>query len=178
LGIIDNTYPELLASSDILCYKEIIFILSKKTPLPCLKGESLPMKSLFLAVIISVSILAPVPALATEAPKPESIAEKMSFKLVRGVTNIATSIAELPKQTYLTVKTHGAIGYAVGPLKGAEMTLYRCFIGITETLFFMVPQPGYYDPMIDPEFVWKGWENPKTESVKKDGETQQTPNTK
>jgi len=134
------------------------------------------MKTLFLA-LITASILA-APAFATEPPKPESIAEKMSFKLVRGVTNIATSIVELPKQTYLTGRNHGAIGYVVGPIKGAGMTLYRCFIGITETLFFLVPQPGYYDPMIDPEFVWKGWENPKTESVKIDVETQKSPNTK
>ena len=136
------------------------------------------MKTLFLTIIIAASILASLPAFATEIPKPESIAEKMSFKLVRGVTNIATSIVELPKQTYLTGKTHGAVGYVVGPIKGAGMTLYRCFIGITETLFFLVPQPGYYDPMIDPEFVWKGWENPKAESVKIDGQTQKSPNTK
>jgi putative exosortase-associated protein (TIGR04073 family) len=136
------------------------------------------MKTLCLAVIFSVSILAPFTAVATEAPKPESIAEKMSFKLVRGVTNVATSIAEIPKQTYLTGKTHGTVGYIAGPIKGSIMALYRGLIGITETLFFMVPQPGYYDPMIDPEFVWKGWENPKTEPVKKDGETQLTPNTK
>ena len=40
------------------------------------------------------------------------------------------------------------------------MTLYRAFTGIIETVFFLVPQPGYYDPMIDPEFVWNGWEEP------------------
>jgi putative exosortase-associated protein (TIGR04073 family) len=138
----------------------------------------LQMKTLFLAVVITTSILASIPAFAIDTPKPESIAEKMSFKLVRGMTNIATSIVELPKQTYLTGRTHGSVGYVVGPIKGAGMTLYRCFIGITETLFFLVPQPGYYDPMMDPEFVWEGWENPKTESVKFNGEAQKAPNTK
>jgi putative exosortase-associated protein (TIGR04073 family) len=136
------------------------------------------MKTLFLAIIITASMLASLPAFATETPKPESIAEKMSFKLVRGMTNIATSIVELPKQTYLTGRTHGAVGYVVGPIKGTVMTLYRGLIGLTETLFFLVPQPGYYDPMIDPEFVWKGWENPKTELVKIDGAAQTAPNTK
>jgi hypothetical protein len=52
----------------------------------------------------------------------------------------------------------GGPGYVVGPLKGLGMTLYRAFIGATETVFFLVPQPGYYDPMINPEFVWQGWE--------------------
>lgn len=104
-------------------------------------------------------------ATAMEQPKPESIAEKMSFKLVRGVTNFATAIVELPKQTILTTRTHGDIGYVVGPIKGVGMTLYRGFIGITETIFFMVPQPGYYDPMIDPTYVWEGWEDPRADAV-------------
>lgn len=138
----------------------------------------MPMKTLFLSIVITASILAAFPAFATETPKPESIAEKMSFKLVRGVTNIATSIVELPKQTYLTGRTHGAVGYVVGPIKGTVMTLYRGLIGITETLFFMVPQPGYYDPMIDPEFVWKGWEDPKASTVKIDEEKQKSLNIK
>ncbi len=100
-------------------------------------------------------------ALAVESPKPEAITEKMSFKLVRGVTNFATAIVELPKQTILTTRTHGDIGMVVGPIKGVGMTLYRGLIGITETIFFMVPQPGYYDPMIDPTYVWEGWEDPR-----------------
>ena len=113
--------------------------------------------SLLLVILFSNS------ATAMDSPKPESIAEKMSFKLVRGVTNFATAIVELPKQTILTTRTHGDIGYAVGPIKGVGMTLYRGFIGITETIFFMVPQPGYYDPMIDPTYVWEGWEDPRAE---------------
>jgi putative exosortase-associated protein (TIGR04073 family) len=96
---------------------------------------------------------------ALESPKPESIAEKMSFKLLRGGANLTTSIVEIPKQIYLTGRTHGAIGYVVGPMKGVGMTLYRGFIGLSEIILFMVPQPGYYDPMIDPEFVWQGWED-------------------
>jgi putative exosortase-associated protein (TIGR04073 family) len=119
------------------------------------------MKKLFPAIALTILTLMYVPAFAAEMPKPESIAEKMSFKLVRGVTNVATSIVELPKQTILTGRNHGAVGYVVGPLKGIGMTVYRTFIGLTETLFFLVPQPGYYDPMIDPEFVWQGWESPR-----------------
>lgn len=121
------------------------------------------MKTLFLAVAFMISSLLAVPAFASEMPKPESIAEKMSFKLVRGATNFFTSIVELPKQTILTSRNHGTVGYVVGPIKGVGMTLYRAFIGVTETIFFMVPQPGYYDPMMEPEFVWQGWDDRRGE---------------
>lgn len=121
------------------------------------------MKTLFLAVAFMISSLVAVPAFANEMPKPESIAEKMSFKLVRGATNFFTSIVELPKQTILTSRNHGNVGYVVGPIKGVGMTMYRAFIGVTETIFFMVPQPGYYDPMIEPEFVWQGWDDQRGE---------------
>lgn len=100
---------------------------------------------------------------AIEGQPPEAIAEKMASKLVRGVANVATSLVEVPKQSYLTIRDRGAIGYLVGPLKGMGMAFYRLFAGVTETVFFAVPQPGYYDPMIDPEFVWQGWEEPRVE---------------
>ena len=57
------------------------------------------MKKLITAFAISTLTVLTVPAFATDIPKPESIAEKMSFKLVRGVTNVVTAIAEIPKQT-------------------------------------------------------------------------------
>ena len=99
------------------------------------------------------------PCFAQDSAKPESIVGKMSFKLTRGVTNVATSVGEIPKQTYLTIRDQGAIGYVIGPLKGVGMTVYRTLLGTLETVLFMVPQPGYYDPMEDPEFVWNGWDD-------------------
>ncbi|RNC70645.1 MAG: exosortase system-associated protein, TIGR04073 family [Desulfuromonadales bacterium] len=119
----------------------------------------------FLALMVTLSCSAPLLA-AQDEPKAEFIAEKMAAKLVRGITNMATSIVELPKQSYLTVRDRGDVGYVVGPLKGVIMTVYRAFIGATETAFFLVPQPGYYDPMIDPDYVWKGWEETRKEPLK------------
>jgi putative exosortase-associated protein (TIGR04073 family) len=81
----------------------------------------------------------------------------MAFKFTRGITNVATSVVEVPKQSYLTVRDQGAVGCVIGPMKGLGMTMYRTLIGTIETIFFLVPQPGYYDPMIDPDFVWNGW---------------------
>ncbi len=120
------------------------------------------MRNTVFAVLLLFMLIAAVPVSAQEQ-KPETIAGKMSFKLVRGVTNIGTCIVELPKQSYLSVRDQGAIGYVVGPLKGIGMTLYRAFIGTVETVGFLVPQPGYYDEMIDPEFVWNGWEEKRVE---------------
>ena len=106
------------------------------------------------------------PSYAQEAQQPEAIAEKMAFKLVRGVTNLTTSIAEIPKQSYLTIRDRGNVGYVVGPIKGLGMAMYRAIIGATETVFFMVPQPGYYDRIIDPEYVWEGWDEKRGEQRK------------
>lgn len=98
-----------------------------------------------------------------EGQQPEAIAEKMAFKLVRGVANVTTSIVEVPKQTYQTVRDRGSVGYVVGPIKGVGMALYRLVVGVTETVFFLVPQPGYYDPMMEPEYVWQGWDQKRVE---------------
>ena len=103
---------------------------------------------------------------AMEGQQPEAIAEKMAFKLVRGVTNMATAVVEVPKQSYLTVRDRGGVGYVVGPLKGIGMAVYRLFTGAAETVFFAVPQPGYYDSMIEPEYVWEGWEEKRVEPRK------------
>lgn len=98
-----------------------------------------------------------VPGFAQETVKPETIVGKMAFKFTRGITNVATSVVEIPKQSYLAVRDQGAVGYVIGPLKGLGMTIYRTFIGAVETAFFLIPQPGYYDATIDPDFVWNGW---------------------
>jgi len=108
------------------------------------------------ALLLVLLLTAPLAAFADQ--QPEMIAEKMAVKFTRGVANTFTCIVELPKQSILTVQEMGAPGYVVGPLKGLGMTLYRGLIGLAEAVFFLVPQPGYYDPMIDPPYVWQGWE--------------------
>ena len=103
---------------------------------------------------------------ALEEQQPEAIAEKMAFKLVRGVANVTTSVVEIPKQSILMVHNRGRIGYLIGPLKGMGMAFYRLFAGVTETVFCAVPQPGYYDSMIYPEYVWQGWDEKRVEPRK------------
>lgn len=121
-------------------------------------------KALLLAAFLCVFVVMG-PGLATADQQPEMIAEKMAVKLTRGITNTVTSVIELPKQTILTVRDMGVAGIIIGPIKGVGMTVYRGVVGVAETLFCMVPQPGYYDPMIDPAYVWQGWE-PKRDTTK------------
>jgi len=125
--------------------------------------------------VIAVSLLMAVSltprANAQETERNDIVMEKMAFKFVRGITNMVTCVVELPKQTYLTTRDRGAVGVATGPLKGIGMTIYRAFSGAAETVLFLVPQPGYYDSMINPDFVWKGWEEMHPEAVRsKDGD--------
>jgi putative exosortase-associated protein (TIGR04073 family) len=127
------------------------------------KGDR--MKKVLLIVAFLSAFVALAPGLATADQQPEMIAEKMAIKFTRGVTNAVTSIVELPKQTILTGRDMGPVGYVIGPLKGVGMTVYRGVIGVVEAVFCMVPQPGYYDPMMDPEYVWQGWE-PKRDTSK------------
>lgn len=123
------------------------------------------MKKVLLIVSFLSAFVVLGPGLATADQQPEMIAEKIAIKLTRGVTNAVTSIVELPKQTILTGRDMGPVGYVIGPIKGVGMTFYRGIIGVVETVFCMVPQPGYYDPMMEPEYVWQGWE-PKRDTTK------------
>lgn len=123
------------------------------------------MKKVLLLVAMLSAFVVIGPGLAAADQQPEMIVEKMAVKFTRGITNTVTSIIELPKQTILTTQDMGAVGLIIGPIKGVGMTFYRGVIGITEMVFCMVPQPGYYDPMIDPEYVWQGGE-PKRDTTK------------
>lgn len=123
------------------------------------------MKKIALLSVVLFAFVVMGPSMASADQQPEMIAEKMAIKLTRGIANAVTSIVELPKQTIITGRDMGAVGYIIGPIKGVGMTFYRGVIGVAETLFCMVPQPGYYDPMMDPEFVWQGWE-PKRDTTK------------
>ncbi len=116
------------------------------------------MKKILLINLLLLSVMFTLPLAASAEQEPEMIVEKMAIKFSRGIANTVTCVAEIPKQTILTSRDMGAIGYVYGPLKGIGMTFYRGIIGITETIFFGVPQPGYYDPMITPTYVWEGWE--------------------
>jgi putative exosortase-associated protein (TIGR04073 family) len=88
---------------------------------------------------------------------PEPFLESASNKLLRGVTNIVTSPAEIPKQIVVTSKDRGGpTGPVVGLFKGIGMTVLRIASGAWETVSFILPNDldGNYDPILHPEYVW------------------------
>jgi len=102
------------------------------------------MKRTAFVPLLLLAVLLVMPLSSSAEQLPESIAEKMAIKFSRGVANTFTGIAEIPKQTILTGREMGTVGYIViGPLKGIGMSFYRTLIGMTETISFPIPQPGY-----------------------------------
>jgi putative exosortase-associated protein (TIGR04073 family) len=116
---------------------------------------------LFTGVLILT--VAPLAWSASTAPGkayPEDVFQGMSAKLVRGITNLATSPAEWPKQVYKTTRDQGVFGAFVGLFKGVGMVIYRATTGALETALFLVPEPGFYESLTTPAFVWQGWGEP------------------
>lgn len=86
----------------------------------------------------------------------QAIVGGMSHKLVRGVANFATGLGEVPKQIYLTTREEGVLlGSTVGPLKGIGMAIVRTLVGAHDIVLFFLPIPGFYNPIIDPVYVWE-----------------------
>lgn len=86
----------------------------------------------------------------------QDIVDSMAAKGVRGAANLVTGWAEIPKQIYVTGEEGGWLrGAVVGPFKGIGMALVRTVSGAGELATFFIAYPGYYDPWIEPRFVWQ-----------------------
>ena len=104
--------------------------------------------------------IAPLAWAASDAPckrQPDDVFQGMSAKLVRGIVNLATCPAEMPKQCYRTTRDLGVPGAFIGFFKGMGMVAYRGVTGALETVLFLVPEPGFYESLTTPAFVWQGW---------------------
>ncbi len=86
----------------------------------------------------------------------QEVVDGMANKFARGVANTATGWLELPKQVYVTWQEDGpAKGVLIGPLKGVGMTIVRTLAGVGEAATFFVAWPGFFDPYVDPPYVWE-----------------------
>lgn len=119
-------------------------------------------RSLILMVMAGAALLACGTLRAQEKlPSAENVVGGMSTKLLRGVVNVVTCPLELPRQISRQVRLRGALeGSAVGLVAGIGMTVYRAAAGGVEAALFLVPEPGFYSPMIDPAFAWEDWGAP------------------
>jgi len=79
----------------------------------------------------------------------------MATKFARGVTNVATGWMELPRSVYVSGRDKGALqGMTIGLLQGVGMTVVRTVAGAFEVISFLVPSPGFYDPLLERPLVW------------------------
>ncbi|HKZ16080.1 MAG TPA: exosortase system-associated protein, TIGR04073 family [Geobacteraceae bacterium] len=91
-----------------------------------------------------------------EESSAQEVVNAMGTKAGRGLANTATGWLEFPKQIYVTAKEGGAAkAIFIGPFKGIGMTIARTLAGVGELATFFVPYPGFYDPYIEPSYVWQ-----------------------
>ncbi|MEA5113233.1 MAG: exosortase system-associated protein, TIGR04073 family [Geobacteraceae bacterium] len=115
----------------------------------------------YLAIAAVVAILWSSESFAdemrqVEESSPQAVVGGMANKFARGMANTATGWLELPKQIYVTCQEEGTVqGILIGPLKGIGMTLARTLAGVGEVATFFAPTPGFYDPFMEPDYVWQ-----------------------
>lgn len=115
--------------------------------------------TLIAGVLLWVATSAPAVAggyRSIDTASSQDIVDAMAAKGVRGAANLVTGWAEIPKQVYVTGEQGGWLrGAVIGPFKGIGMALVRTVSGAGELVTFFVAYPGYYDPWIEPRFVWQ-----------------------
>jgi len=85
----------------------------------------------------------------------EEVVSGMSNKAARGLVNVATGWLEFPRQIYTTYQNQGAVkGCLVGPFMGIGMMVARTAAGALELFTFYLAYPGFYDPYLEPQYVW------------------------
>jgi putative exosortase-associated protein (TIGR04073 family) len=93
---------------------------------------------------------------SVENSSAQEVVNGMAGKAGRGVANLATGWLEFPKQIHETAVQDGtAQAIFLGPLKGIGMTVLRTLAGAGELATFFVPFPGFYDPYLDPPYIWQ-----------------------
>lgn len=91
-----------------------------------------------------------------ENSSPQRIAAGIATKGARGMANVSLGWIEFPKQIYITFNEDGAAaGFFIGPAKGFGMAIVRTLSGIGELATFLIPSPGFYDPIFEPGYVWQ-----------------------
>jgi len=91
----------------------------------------------------------------SHVPLEDSI-DIVTFKLLRGVTNIATGWLEIPRQLYLCArKDNILLILPLGLSRGIALTVARTLVGVSETALFFYSLDGTFGPVMNPTFVWE-----------------------
>ena len=76
-------------------------------------------------------------------------------KLGRGIANIATGWAEIPAEIFRESGNEGdAAAMFAAPFKGLAKAIGRTAVGAYEVVTFIIPLPRFYNPVIEPEFIF------------------------
>ncbi len=116
-------------------------------------------KALILSIITVFIASISSTAMAAEWSKTEEVNHrKMWYKFKRGVTNVLTSPAELPKHIKAEVSEHDgkgskAIAALGGTTKGLAYSVARMGSGLWDMVSFNLSIPRNYAPLMQPEYV-------------------------
>lgn len=92
---------------------------------------------------------------SSQAAEGSSYADGMWRKLGRGITNIATSPAELIRTPSVVSQRDGNLaGWSVGIVQGAWRGVLRLLTGVFEVGTFYAEVPDNFEPLMKPEYVW------------------------
>ena len=82
-------------------------------------------------------------------------AQNMFRKLGRGISNIGTSIFEIPKSIQESFYSDGPVAATTyGMIDGIFKFFVRTVVGAYEVITFPIPLPSEYAPIVEPEFLF------------------------
>ena len=108
-------------------------------------------------LVIVLLLSSTLPAYAQyEIERTEFPAKKQLMKLGRGLANVLSGWAEIPKEVYERSKDSETLGAIVftAPVVGVGKAVGRTAVGFFELVTFFLPIPEDYGPLIEPEFVY------------------------
>ena len=105
--------------------------------------------------LADVALLVCILAFASSAS-----AQTAARKFGRGMAGMTAGVLELPGNTVVETRKHGAAGVPVGVAKGLGMIVSRELVGVWEVVSAPFPVPAGYRPPISPEFPWSYFEQP------------------
>lgn len=119
-----------------------------------LSSRTKQVAGLFMVIALLSSAL---PAYAQyEIERTDFPAKKQLTKLGRGLANVLSGWAEIPKEIYDRSKDSETLGAIVftAPVVGVAKAFGRTAVGVFEVVTFFLPVPEDYGPIVEPEFVY------------------------
>ncbi len=108
-------------------------------------------------LMIVLLLSSTLPAYAQyEVERTDFPAKRQLTKLGRGLANVLSGWAEIPKEIYERSRDSETLGGIVftAPVVGFGKAIGRTAVGFFEVATFFLPIPEDYGPLVEPEFVY------------------------